>query len=462
MTTMPDLDGCRGRRYLNTKEPVVVADVCVHAGEEEEGRRQGGSSVVDASTATCAGGACGGGGGGEAAAAAPVHGRCDGAVGGAVMATTHQLLQTNLGQNCYPIQTVYGTPGSHREKPPSPSPSPSSQQCRPLAGKPGQKTYMQMDKLAIPSATFDSITDTTASQHRHKITHNINSLSADHNGNYNGAGPVQAGRGAHCPYTVSETLNKLADSLHLQYPSSAPPVASPAQHRALHRAPPGPTQLNTGTKLIHVPQVRVELADGQAPSSRDGRSKDEWPDTEDIPDPHEHPLMETGIQPIDLRELQHRRKMRHKRKHKFVKNLLILSFGFVLLFSATNGLSLLQSSLNQQMGVFGLCANFAAVAISCLLLPTALIQILGCKWTIVSSMACFVLWIMANLHPTWGTLIPASVVMGTGWAPLWTAQCTYFTVTGIEYAKWVDNMPDVVIARMFGIFFMIFMTGKTF
>ena len=40
-------------------------------------------------------------------------------------------------------------------------------------------------------------------------------------------------------------------------------------------------------------------------------------------------------------------------------------------------------------------------------------------------------------------------------APLWTAQCSYYTQVGARYAKLTNQSHTVVISRFFGIFFLI-------
>jgi hypothetical protein len=147
-------------------------------------------------------------------------------------------------------------------------------------------------------------------------------------------------------------------------------------------------------------------------------------------------------------------------KRVIIRRIIAVSASFVFLIAAMQGLAVLQSSLNQEVGVWGLCANFAAVVVSCLFFSTFLVQRLGCKWAMVLGMSCMMMWMLANLYPTWGTLIPGSVIMGAGWAPLWTAQCTFFTICGVEIAKLTKQMPDQIIARGFGFFFMAFMTGR--
>lgn len=148
------------------------------------------------------------------------------------------------------------------------------------------------------------------------------------------------------------------------------------------------------------------------------------------------------------------------RRRTIVRRIIAVSVSFVFLIAAMQGLAVLQSSLNQEIGVWGLCSNFASVVISCLFFSTFIVQRLGCKWAMVLGMACMMTWMLANLYPHWGTLLPGSVIMGFGWAPLWTAQCTFFTISGVEIAKLTHQMPDQIIARGFGFFFMAFMTGK--
>ncbi|ELU11750.1 hypothetical protein CAPTEDRAFT_23613, partial [Capitella teleta] len=149
----------------------------------------------------------------------------------------------------------------------------------------------------------------------------------------------------------------------------------------------------------------------------------------------------------------------NSRKSVIIRRIIAVSASFIFLIAAMQGLAVLQSSLNQEIGVWGLCANFAAVVISCLFFSTYLVQRLGCKWAMVLGMACMTTWMLANLYPSWGTIIPGSIIMGAGWAPLWTAQCTLFTISGVELAKLTKQMPDQIIARGFGFFFMAFMTG---
>ncbi|KAM4865794.1 protein unc-93 homolog A isoform 1-T1 [Thomomys bottae] len=144
-----------------------------------------------------------------------------------------------------------------------------------------------------------------------------------------------------------------------------------------------------------------------------------------------------------------------------LRNVLVVSFGFLLLFTAFGGLQNLQSSLYSEdgMGVATLSSLYGAVLLSSMLLPPILIKQCGCKWTIVGSMCCYVAFSLGNFQASWFTLIPTSVLLGLGAAPLWSAQCTYLTVLGTWHAEKTGQLGKDVVNQYFGIFFLIFQSS---
>lgn len=104
-----------------------------------------------------------------------------------------------------------------------------------------------------------------------------------------------------------------------------------------------------------------------------------------------------------------------KERFKIIKNMIIISFGFLFLFTAFQSLQNLQSSLNpdQGLGLASLSVIYAALIFSCMFVPPYMIGRLGCKWTLVLSMISYVLFTVANYYARWWTLIPASVLLGT-------------------------------------------------
>ncbi|XP_075059590.1 protein unc-93 homolog A-like [Mixophyes fleayi] len=146
---------------------------------------------------------------------------------------------------------------------------------------------------------------------------------------------------------------------------------------------------------------------------------------------------------------------------RYLKNILVVSFGFLLLFTAFGGLQSLQSSLNadEGLGVASLSIIYGALIISSMFIPPIMIKKLGCKWTIVISMCCYITYSLGNFYPSWYTLIPTSVILGFGGAPLWAAKCTYLTESGNRYAEKVGKVGKDIVNQYFGLFFLIFQSS---
>ncbi|XP_052062455.1 protein unc-93 homolog A-like isoform X2 [Mytilus californianus] len=144
------------------------------------------------------------------------------------------------------------------------------------------------------------------------------------------------------------------------------------------------------------------------------------------------------------------------------KNLAIISTGFLLLFTSFNSLSNLQSTLNKEeaLGTVGLSVIYCAGVLSCLFLPSFVIGNLGCKWTIALSMVCYVVYMGANFHAVWGTLVPASIIIGIGASTLWSATSTYLTQIAVWYAELTQRTTDEVTNTFFGFFYMFFQTSQ--
>ncbi|XP_045191368.1 protein unc-93 homolog A-like [Mercenaria mercenaria] len=149
-------------------------------------------------------------------------------------------------------------------------------------------------------------------------------------------------------------------------------------------------------------------------------------------------------------------------KARIIKNLLVVSFGFLCLFTSFNSLANLQSSLNKEdgLGVGGLSIIYGALVVSCMFSPPFIIARLGCKWTVFASMLCYILYMGANFYAVWGTIVPSAIILGFGAAPLWSAKCTYLTETATWYAKQTGATVDDIINRFFGVFFMLFQSGQ--
>ncbi|KAL5021975.1 hypothetical protein ScPMuIL_001130, partial [Solemya velum] len=149
-------------------------------------------------------------------------------------------------------------------------------------------------------------------------------------------------------------------------------------------------------------------------------------------------------------------------KFQILRNLFIVSFGFLLLFTSFQSLSNLQSSLNKEegLGTGTLAIVYGALIISCMFLPSFIISKIGCKWTVAFSMLCYIGYMAANFYAHWGLMAPTAVILGLGAAPLWSAKCTYLTQTGVWYSKMTGTTEDDIVNRFFGFFFMMFQTSQ--
>ena len=114
------------------------------------------------------------------------------------------------------------------------------------------------------------------------------------------------------------------------------------------------------------------------------------------------------------------------------------------------------------MGVINSSVLYGALVISCLIVPRFLINLIGHKWTIPLSFCGYIAWMAANGYAVWGTMVTASILVGFAAAPLWTAQCSYFTILAQRYAQINREDEGTVVTRFFGIFFFFFQVCKYF
>ena len=118
-----------------------------------------------------------------------------------------------------------------------------------------------------------------------------------------------------------------------------------------------------------------------------------------------------------------------KEKQRIYLNLILVSFAFLLLFTAIGTTHSLQSSINDEdgLGTASTSVLYTAVVLSCMFIPCIIIEKMTVKWTMVASVFCYFIYIASQFYPKFYTLLPAAFVNGLGAAPMWTAQCTYLT-----------------------------------
>ena len=102
---------------------------------------------------------------------------------------------------------------------------------------------------------------------------------------------------------------------------------------------------------------------------------------------------------------------------------------FLLLFTAFETTSKLQSSINAGGGLGNYASSmvYASLILSCMFLPSFLIEKLTVKWALVACIFCYSTYIAAQFYPRFYTLLPTAFILGMGAAPMWSAKCTYLT-----------------------------------
>lgn len=144
------------------------------------------------------------------------------------------------------------------------------------------------------------------------------------------------------------------------------------------------------------------------------------------------------------------------------KNLFILGLAWVFLFTAFQSMANLQSSLNSEngLGTKSLSIIYITLVTSCFFVPPFMIKKLGLKTSILASQLAYLLYISANVYPTWYFLFPTAALVGIFAGPLWTAKCTYLTEIAGYYSSLTGESNEAVVNRFFGIFFTMFQMSQ--
>ena len=149
-------------------------------------------------------------------------------------------------------------------------------------------------------------------------------------------------------------------------------------------------------------------------------------------------------------------------KFGIIKNVIIICVAFMLVFTAFQSMSALQSSINKVdgLGTWSNVAIYASLITSSMLLPSYVIKLLTVKWTLPLCMLCYTVYICTQFYPEFYTIIPSGILVGFAAAPLWIAKCTYLTQVAERYANLMSVDAEPIIVRFFGIFFLFFQSSS--
>ena len=137
----------------------------------------------------------------------------------------------------------------------------------------------------------------------------------------------------------------------------------------------------------------------------------------------------------------------------YMKNLVILSVGFMLCFTAFFSLRNLQSSINHEggLGLISMSTIYAAFMCGCIFAPSIVNKVRP-KFALVLSMHGMLIFVVSNFYPQYYTLVPASAILGFSLANLWTAQGTYITSLALTYAALTNKDHDAILGLFNGFF----------
>ena len=147
-------------------------------------------------------------------------------------------------------------------------------------------------------------------------------------------------------------------------------------------------------------------------------------------------------------------------KWMYYKNLVVLTVAFVLVFSAFRSIQTLQSSLNaaNRLGVITMATVHMSMFLTCIFAP-AIIDKVATKWMIVVGLSFYLLWVSANLYPSFYTLMPTSLAAGLGQSLAWGAQVVYMQRLASDYAHTSRQMSHYEMYKFNGVFLAAFQTS---
>jgi len=144
-----------------------------------------------------------------------------------------------------------------------------------------------------------------------------------------------------------------------------------------------------------------------------------------------------------------------------LRNTILVSASFTAVFTAYLALQNLQSSLNQEenLGIISLSCLYAFIITSSIFAP-AILKLIGEKVTLIISWLAHIIYVCCNFYPSFGTLVPASILLGIISGPMWTSECLYIARNANSLALRTKEDQHVVLSRFNGIFFTMYETTQ--
>lgn len=146
---------------------------------------------------------------------------------------------------------------------------------------------------------------------------------------------------------------------------------------------------------------------------------------------------------------------------KTLRDLHLLSVSFLFVFLAYSATQNLESSVNADgnLGSVSLGVLYLSLTICSVVAPYP-VKWLGSKKGILLGLSGYWIFIVANLFPSWYTMIPASLFLGFTAALLWVAEGTYITCAAKNYAAETKTADENAIGNFNGVFWGYFASNQ--
>ncbi|XP_008788091.1 UNC93-like protein 3 [Phoenix dactylifera] len=147
-----------------------------------------------------------------------------------------------------------------------------------------------------------------------------------------------------------------------------------------------------------------------------------------------------------------------KRQPKnYARDVHILSFAFLFVFSAYGAAQNLESTVNteEDLGTTSLGILYTSFTLFSVV-ASPVVRGLGSKRALILGTSGYLLFIASNLKPSWYTMVPASLYLGFAASIIWVGQGTYLTSTARSHAKDCQLHEGTVIGTFNGEFWGMF------
>ncbi|KAJ3680823.1 hypothetical protein LUZ60_015312 [Juncus effusus] len=144
-------------------------------------------------------------------------------------------------------------------------------------------------------------------------------------------------------------------------------------------------------------------------------------------------------------------------KKSRTRDLHILSFAFLFVFSAYGAAQNLESTVNTEgdLGTISLGILYLSFTLFSIV-ASPIVTSLGSKNSLVLGTSGYLLFIAANLKPSWYTMVPASVYLGFTASIIWVGEGTYLTSAALSHAENNNLHEGTVIGNFNGEFWGMF------